>query len=262
MGYIYPRDFPQRSRAHIEARKIQAGWELDEFKWNARWVSEVEAEVGKYILRVFLAFAEEALELGRQGVWTVQYVDTQAREFLNCLTLEAQFDKGHDQHGNPILPLVGGVFGEILPEVRRKFEKSIEWRHYQQGLLEVANVQALAIRRGSSQQAQVVAVRGRVEAEIAGARSIGASRPKSLRGSSQSEAIDVELRRIADALPKSHAEVFLALEGRVKVPGAEPFASAGGWMSGFRRDKAAARAWLSRVWHRLNLPPFPRGPKK
>ena len=43
---------------------------------------------------------------------------------------------------------------------------------------------------------------------------------------------------------------------------AEPFETARGWMAGFRRDEAAARAWLSKRWRvTLDLPPLPRGPK-
>jgi hypothetical protein len=75
------------------------------------------------------------------------------------------------------------------------------------------------------------------------------------------EAIDKELIAISAALPKSHEEVFRSLEGRIKIPNAEPFKSAGGWVSGFQQNPSKARSWLSKVWSRLNLAPFPRGPK-
>ena len=93
-------------------------------------------------MRIFDAFATEALALGRRGVWTVEHVDGEARDFLGSVTLDAQLRKGRDRHGQSIAPLVDRVFGEILPEVRREFEESSEWRRYQEGLLEVAHRQA------------------------------------------------------------------------------------------------------------------------
>jgi hypothetical protein len=74
-------------------------------------------------------------------------------------------------------------------------------------------------------------------------------------------AIDKALQEIADSKPKSHQEVFHALDNRVDVPHAEPFVSARGWHVGFKKDANAARAWLSKRWTHLNLTPFLRGPK-
>ncbi|MEO8592277.1 MAG: hypothetical protein ABI759_03055 [Candidatus Solibacter sp.] len=73
--------------------------------------------------------------------------------------------------------------------------------------------------------------------------------------------IDSALREIAKSLPKSHEEVFRQLDGRVDVPFANPFRSAKGWHTGFKKNRPLARAWLSHRWAGLNLPPFPRGPK-
>lgn len=84
---------------------------------------------------------------------------------------------------------------------------------------------------------------------------------KPVRRHSKNLLIDSALRRIAEARPRSHEEVFRALDGRAPIPHVELFQSAGGWSAGFRRDKAGARAWLSKAWSRLNLPAFPRGPK-
>ena len=74
--------------------------------------------------------------------------------------------------------------------------------------------------------------------------------------------IDVILREIAKSQPKSQAEVFRALDKRVRPPRAKPFAAAGGWVTGFRRDEKAARSWLSKNWSRLMLPRFTNGPKR
>jgi hypothetical protein len=81
------------------------------------------------------------------------------------------------------------------------------------------------------------------------------------RRNARYEAIDKQLRKIAEMRPMSHEEVFRSLDRRARTPYAEPFATARGWLPGFQRDPAAARAWLSKAWSRLHLPPFRRGPK-
>jgi hypothetical protein len=77
------------------------------------------------------------------------------------------------------------------------------------------------------------------------------------------EAIDAALRQIAESRPRSQEEVFGSLQRRhVVTPLAQPFLAAGGWMAGFKRDKTASRAWLSKRWAELELRSLPRGPKK
>jgi hypothetical protein len=74
--------------------------------------------------------------------------------------------------------------------------------------------------------------------------------------------IDAALRAISASQPRSQTEILQSLEERrVVTPPAEPFLSANGWLAGFRRDQAAARAWLSKRWAKSQLPPLPRGPK-
>ena len=85
---------------------------------------------------------------------------------------------------------------------------------------------------------------------------------KPVRRNHKYVAIDNALRGIAESLPQTHEEVFQSLQSRnVVIPPAEPFLSARGWIPGFRRGPAAARAWLSKRWTLLKLPPFLRGPK-
>lgn len=86
------------------------------------------------------------------------------------------------------------------------------------------------------------------------------TKPK--RRNEQYKQIDEMLRLIADSRPRSHEEVFQALDGRkVRIPPAKPFKSVRCWMDGFRKDKPASRAWLSKRWTELDLPSFARGPK-
>ncbi len=76
------------------------------------------------------------------------------------------------------------------------------------------------------------------------------------------ETIDRLLSDIAESSPKSHKEVFEQLDSRhIPIPAAKPFASARGWIAGFKKDASRARAWLSKRWKVLGLPAFPRGPK-
>jgi hypothetical protein len=84
---------------------------------------------------------------------------------------------------------------------------------------------------------------------------------KPVRRNQKYKTIDQALQKIAESRPRTQEEVFKALEGRVTFPPAEPFETARGWMLGFRRDKATARAWLSKRWGELGLAPLPRGPK-
>jgi hypothetical protein len=75
--------------------------------------------------------------------------------------------------------------------------------------------------------------------------------------------IDAALKEISESRPRTQEEVFQSLDNRhVPLPPAEPFHSARGWMAGFRRDRSAARSWLSKRWSELNLTPLPRGPKR
>jgi hypothetical protein len=83
-----------------------------------------------------------------------------------------------------------------------------------------------------------------------------------VRRNQKYKVIDEALRKIAESLPRTQEEVFQSLEWRhVVIPPAEPFMTARGWIAGFRRDAAAARAWLSKRWGELSLSPLPRGPK-
>lgn len=73
--------------------------------------------------------------------------------------------------------------------------------------------------------------------------------------------IDDALRKASEAKPKNHEEVIRFLDGRLRIPHAEPFESAGGWFAGFVKNPTTARVWLSKRWALLNLPAFARGPK-
>jgi len=86
---------------------------------------------------------------------------------------------------------------------------------------------------------------------------------RSKSGNSKYKQIDSVLKKIADARPKDHHEVFQSLDSRnIRVADSEPFRSAGSWLAGVKKDPPTARAWLSKRWSTLRLPAFSRGPKK
>jgi len=119
----------------------------------------------------------------------------------------------------------------------------------------------LSLRQADSRQpASVAGVP--VENSLAVGEPVHVSNPRAVRRDPRTAEIDRTLREIAGARPASHEEVFRSLDGRAPLPRAKPFAGSGGWLAGFQRDRRGAQAWLSKAWSRLNLPPFPRGPKK
>jgi hypothetical protein len=88
------------------------------------------------------------------------------------------------------------------------------------------------------------------------------SRKRPVRRNQRYKKIDDALQEIADSRPRTQEAVFQSLDDRdVVLPAAEPFMSMRGWIAGFSRNKSAARAWLSKRWTELYLPPLPRGPK-
>ena len=134
----YPQDFPRESRARVEAEKIRAGRDFDSAKASARWGSDVETHLRQYILRTLLVFAKEAQGL---RLWSVEELDSQCREFLRLLTIDAYYEMGYDQRGRRLSVMTSHLNGSILSEVQREFEKTPEWKEYQDALLAMAESQ-------------------------------------------------------------------------------------------------------------------------
>jgi hypothetical protein len=142
MDYAYPPEFPAAARAMVAAKKIVAAREFAEKRQGLRRDAEVEVALRVYILQVFLSFAEGAFELGRQGVWSIDQVEEQAREFLRRTAIEANAEMGFDRAGHQLSPMFGKWGGHILPETQQKLEKTPEWKQYTDGLLDLAKLQA------------------------------------------------------------------------------------------------------------------------
>jgi hypothetical protein len=88
-------------------------------------------------------------------------------------------------------------------------------------------------------------------------------KPKPPKRSARYERVDKALCEAAEIRPSSQMEIFQFLDRRNKaLPPCEPFRSWKGWIKGFRKNEARARAWLSKRWALLELSPLPRGPKQ
>jgi hypothetical protein len=143
MQYPYPAEFPQTSQARVSAESVRAARDFEEAKGAAHNYLEIEALLRSYILRVFLAFVREARELGCQGLWTADRLESESREFLRQCTIEAWHEKGYDRSGHRLPDAMASNWGgSIRPDILRAFERSPEWKGFQDILLEVADAQA------------------------------------------------------------------------------------------------------------------------
>jgi len=141
MHYPYPTEFPQASRARVNAESVRATRDFEEAKQVAHGRSELERLLRKYVLRLFIEFVHEARHLGCQGLWTVDRLEAESREFLRQGTIGAWLEKGYDGSGIRLPEVASNWGGSILPEIQRAFERSPEWQEFQDILLEVADAQ-------------------------------------------------------------------------------------------------------------------------
>ena len=140
MDYPYPEEFPQSSRARVQGESIRAARDFDRAKQEAP--SKIPRLLRAYILRVFIAFVREARNLALQGLWSVDRLESESREFLRGFAITARYEKGHDRSGGLVPDMVSHWTASILPEIQRSFEQSPEWQEFQDILLEVADAQA------------------------------------------------------------------------------------------------------------------------
>ena len=87
-------------------------------------------------------FVSEAGKLGSLGIWSVDRVEQACLEFLRLATIDAGYRKGFDKSGRAFAQgWIGNWGGDIQSTVMREFERSGEWRHFQETLLQVAECQ-------------------------------------------------------------------------------------------------------------------------
>jgi Uri superfamily endonuclease len=144
----YPKDFPPESRAAVAAEKLRAARDFDQMLEDLRRSADIGEQVRKYILRQFLVFVREASKLGKRGIWHVDHLQNAAMEFLRRATIDAVYDKGGGRlHGE----WVSHFDGSLNSEIKRHFEKSSEWRQYEDMLLQVAEAQEAGAAQGDAE---------------------------------------------------------------------------------------------------------------
>ncbi len=148
----YPEEFSRQARARIEAEKLKARNQLEQQRNQVPWSGGYlprpadEENLRKYILRVFLVFAQEACKLGSRAQWTVDRIRSEADEFLRRFTIKAHSDEGYDKQGRKLEEMTD-YYGTIKEGVWWAFKESAEYHQFEQELLAVAEQQA----RGSPQ---------------------------------------------------------------------------------------------------------------
>ncbi len=266
MQYPFPDEFPEKSRRALLAEEIRGTRDLEKAKKEGG-VSKLQDLLIGFILRMLIVFVREASELVHQRIWSAGRLESESLQFLHHCTVSARYERGNDKYGNQIGEMVSN-WGSILPDVERAFKKSPLWKEYEDILLEVAvapaepqTIRAVEALGVSAPPAPAKKNAG-TTAEAPEPRE-GREAKNPVRRNQKYRVIDKALQELAESRPRTQEEVFQALEGRHVVhPPAEPFMAARGWMAGFRKSPAAARAWLSKRWAELDLDPLPRGPKK
>src|SRR5450432_1633220 len=86
----YPSKFSNEARVAVERELIHAVREHEQRRreWSSEWPFPERQSLQRCILRVFLIYARETIELGKSRVWTVDQALWQALEGLRLLTLE------------------------------------------------------------------------------------------------------------------------------------------------------------------------------
>jgi hypothetical protein len=106
--------------------------------WFGQAILGKAAIIVQYIMTVFAALAHETCELGKKdGGWAVDVVDCEARKLLRLTTMHAVGKYSYAYN----LPKLSDL-GWIPPEAQALFEKTNEWKQYQNELLEIAQIQA------------------------------------------------------------------------------------------------------------------------
>jgi hypothetical protein len=141
---LYPPDLSAKARNLIEAEQLRAMQEFEDNQakeppsnWKGTATEWDKWEFERYILRIWLAFADQACELARLGEWTVEHVRWQTDEFLRILTVDANYELGRDRYGRKF-PEMTGTSGVLLPDVKKKFRMSDECRKFEADLLLIA----------------------------------------------------------------------------------------------------------------------------
>jgi hypothetical protein len=133
MAYVFPADFPFAARQRFLAKRLRAERALETKKNSIQDFVSAEALLIDFVLRVFIAFAEEAHKLGMQGVLTPADVEEECLSFLRTYTLQAGLLDGH--------VLTSATLAQGANSVYTRIEDSKQWKEYRRLLQQVADAQ-------------------------------------------------------------------------------------------------------------------------
>lgn len=140
----YPSGFPQDARTRVEAEKLRAYAALEqEVRGIESWRRDVPFV--RCIMRVFIAFAHEACEFGKKSnrrAWSDSELDQRCREFLLSIVVGAWEEKAKDLGISKMFSSPHHWGYSLSDDAKRKIEKSPEWKHYQELLLDAYEAQS------------------------------------------------------------------------------------------------------------------------
>jgi hypothetical protein len=136
----YPREFSRDARNQVESAKIHARRELEQVRktvesgYNGYADSKFTQAFFDAILKVFLAFAKEAIKISS---WGLDRADRESQHFLVQLTIQWHYEEGYDRKGCRVRDVAGHHNGVLLESVNRWYKQRPEWRQYEDLLLSV-----------------------------------------------------------------------------------------------------------------------------
>jgi len=141
----FPKEFSGPARAKVIAAEVRAGRAMNGPKApQAALLGGAAAGrtgwVMQYIITVFASFAHEACELGRTQKWAVDVVDRESREFLRLTVSHARIK--YSGPGSRLPEMLSNSNRSIAAEFWDLFERTDEWKWYQDELLKIAEIQA------------------------------------------------------------------------------------------------------------------------
>lgn len=165
-----PRELSAEARGRLVAADASAVRDFEHSK--AQKLPGRTYAVDNYDYRAFcnvippvvLVFAREVLRLAEQGVWTVDLVDREVREFLRKYSIRLHHQIGVDRRGKKLRPVsteweFGLGHAPLLRDFERTVESSKEWGLYRTELLDVST--AIGSRGGVSDVPSMVPNPGR-----------------------------------------------------------------------------------------------------
>jgi hypothetical protein len=143
----YPREFSAEARNRVEKEIVLARRALGNARRTlpAPWSHHAiypsdgfQAAFFASILRVFLVFAKEAVELCQTAGWGLDRADRESKGFLRRFTIHWRYEEGRDQRGNQMREVCDNWGGELERWVNETLRSRPEWTRYEDLLLNIA----------------------------------------------------------------------------------------------------------------------------